>query len=173
LFRLKRKAMKRFVGFLLISLVLSCTTSSQEGIDNQNEKDMPTQSKAKSDADWKQQLSDAEYRVLRQCGTEAPGSGQYYHFYEEGVYRCAACGSELFGSEKKYDSGSGWPSFWDVLSDTSVVKLQDTSHGMHRVEVRCAHCGGHLGHVFTDGPAPTFKRYCINSVALKFVPAQK
>ncbi len=130
-------------------------------------------STAKSETEWKEELSPEQYRVLRQCGTEMPGSGKYYHFFEKGTYLCAGCGQELFSSEAKYSSGSGWPSFFDVLSGPDVILSEDTSHGMVRTEVRCAGCGGHLGHVFDDGPPPTGKRYCINSVSMKFKPAEK
>lgn len=124
----------------------------------------------KTEKEWQSQLSTEEYRVLRQCGTELPGTGKYYNFYEEGTYVCAGCGSELFSSDTKYSSGSGWPSFFDVISASGVTLSEDTSHGMIRSEVRCAQCGGHLGHVFPDGPPPTQKRYCINSVSIKFIP---
>ncbi|MBN2524719.1 MAG: peptide-methionine (R)-S-oxide reductase MsrB [Bacteroidales bacterium] len=122
----------------------------------------------KSDHQWQKELSTEEYKILRQCGTEAPGTGKYYHFFEEGTYLCAACGNELFNSDTKYSSGSGWPSFYDVISKSHVVLIEDTSHGMLRTEIRCANCGSHLGHVFKDGPEPTGLRYCINSIALKF-----
>lgn len=122
----------------------------------------------KSENEWKNELSPDEYKILRQCGTEAPGTGKYYDFFEKGTYLCAACGYELFDSKTKYSSGSGWPSFYDIISDSSVVLIEDNSHGMMRTEVRCSNCGGHLGHVFPDGPAPTNLRYCINSIALKF-----
>lgn len=123
----------------------------------------------KSDLEWKDDLNTEEYRVLRQCGTELPGTGKYDNFYEEGKYVCVGCGSELFISDTKYSSGSGWPSFSDVISDSNVVLLEDTSLGTKRIEVKCAQCGGHLGHVFPDGPAPTFQRYCINSASMKFI----
>ena len=126
----------------------------------------------RSDSDWKKKLSDEQYRVLRQCGTELPGTGRYYDFFEKGTYLCAACGNELFSSDSKYSSGSGWPSFFDILNDKTVVVLEDSTHGMVRTEVKCAVCGGHLGHVFPDGPAPSYKRYCINSASMEFVPVK-
>jgi peptide-methionine (R)-S-oxide reductase len=122
----------------------------------------------KSDQEWKEQLTDEEYKVLRQGGTEPPGSGELLYNQETGIYRCAACGNRLFKSETKFDSGSGWPSFWDVVDKDRVELHKDKSHGMTRTEVRCARCGSHLGHVFNDGPDPTGKRYCINSTALDF-----
>jgi len=113
-------------------------------------------------------LTDKQYRVLREGATEAPGSGDLLHVDEDGVFKCAGCGTALFDSETKFESGSGWPSFYDVKDADSIELEQDTSHGMDRIEVTCATCGGHLGHVFEDGPEPTGKRYCINSAALQF-----
>jgi peptide-methionine (R)-S-oxide reductase len=122
----------------------------------------------KSDKEWKEILSKEEYYVLRKADTEPAFSGEYVKHKADGTYVCAACGNELFSSETKFKSGSGWPSFWDKVSANSIETRQDTSHGMTRTEVLCAKCGGHLGHVFEDGPDPTGLRYCINSVALDF-----
>lgn len=125
-----------------------------------------------SDKDiYKDKLSPEQYRICRMGGTEAPGSGKYYKYSAKGTYICAACGQELFASETKFDSGTGWPSFTDAKNSKNVKLLEDNSHGMHRIEVQCSRCGSHLGHVFDDGPAPTGKRWCINSLALDFKPA--
>ncbi|MBD3318525.1 peptide-methionine (R)-S-oxide reductase MsrB [Candidatus Woesearchaeota archaeon] len=122
----------------------------------------------KSDEYWKKKLTSEQYRVLREKGTEAPFSGEYVKFDKKGKYVCAACGNVLFDSSTKFDSSCGWPSFYDAKKG-SVEFHDDDSHGMHRIEVTCKKCGGHLGHIFDDGPKPTGKRYCINSVSLKFV----
>ena len=118
--------------------------------------------------DWKDKLTPEQYKVLRQKGTELPFSGALLNNKDEGVYRCAACKTSLFSSKTKFDSGSGWPSFWDTIDESKVRLVADDSHGMHRTEVQCANCGGHLGHLFNDGPGPTGQRYCINSVSLDF-----
>lgn len=123
---------------------------------------------SKSDEEWKKELTDDEYYILRQKGTERAFTGKYYKYTEEGIYLCAGCGNELFASDTKYESGSGWPSYWAPLNNENVELKEDNSYGMVRIEVVCSKCGGHLGHVFDDGPDPTGKRFCINSAALDF-----
>jgi len=117
---------------------------------------------------WKLTLSPEQYKVLRECGTEPPFTGKYVNHKENGIYVCAACGNELFSSDTKFESGSGWPSFWDQVSEDSIERREDNSLWMKRIEIVCKKCGGHLGHVFDDGPNPTGLRYCINSLSLDF-----
>ena len=124
----------------------------------------------KTEAEWRAELTPEQYRILREKGTERAGTGALNHMKDEGVYRCAGCGAELFLSETKYDSGSGWPSFFKPASDEAVDTEEDGAFFMRRTEVLCSTCGGHLGHVFDDGPNPTGLRYCINSAALEFEP---
>lgn len=126
-------------------------------------KDLP-----KNEEEWQGVLSPEQYRVLRQKGTERPFTGEYWNHHEEGAYKCAGCGEVLFTSGQKFDSGCGWPSFYDAFDKSKIAEHTDTSHGMRRIEVTCAKCGGHLGHVFPDGPKPTGLRYCINSVSIEF-----
>jgi len=122
----------------------------------------------KTDEEWKKQLDPQQYRVLRKKATEPAFTGKYLHSKDKGVYVCAACGSELFSSDTKYDSGSGWPSFWTALAKDNIVEVPDRTLGMERVEILCKNCGSHLGHVFDDGPQPTGMRYCVNSLSLDF-----
>ena len=127
----------------------------------------------KTDEEWRQTLTPEQYRVLRRKGTERPFSGEYDKAKEKGTYVCAACGNPLFASDAKFDSGTGWPSFWEPLAGDSVATEEDRSLWMTRTEVLCSRCGGHLGHVFPDGPKPTGLRYCMNSVALKLRPDEE
>jgi peptide-methionine (R)-S-oxide reductase len=122
----------------------------------------------KSDAEWRRQLTPEQYQVMRQKGTEPAFTGAYYDHHEKGMYRCAACGAELYSSDTKFDSGTGWPSFGAPAGEQSIRYQEDTSHGMRRIEALCARCGAHLGHVFDDGPGPTGQRHCINSCSLQF-----
>jgi len=124
----------------------------------------------KSDAEWREELSPEEYQILREKGTEQAFTGEYYKTKTPGTYLCRACGNELFSSDTKYESGSGWPSFYEPLKPDAVEEHADDSYGMRRVEITCGRCGSHLGHVFPDGPQPTGQRYCMNSASLKLDP---
>lgn len=153
-----------YTGLFLV-LMSSCKSMSQEGAVNQpDRKDRIV----KSNDEWKKELPEDVYHVMREHGTERAFTGKLWDNHEEGTYVCAACNLELFSSNTKFESGTGWPSFYEPIAKDAVGEQKDTSYGMVRSEVHCARCGGHLGHVFDDGPKPTGLRYCINSASLKF-----
>jgi peptide-methionine (R)-S-oxide reductase len=126
----------------------------------------------RTEREWRTELTPEQYHVLREAGTERPFTGEYWNCHDDGTYHCRGCGAELFSSGTKFDSGTGWPSFWQPLENDAVELVRDRSHGMLRTEVRCRNCGSHLGHVFNDGPAPTGERYCMNSCALDLRSAE-
>lgn len=176
------------IALLSIAFVIGCERSAAVAADEQKNggasskaaskydpsKEKPVTDRVeKSDAEWKKELSDQQYNVLREKGTERAFTGELLNEHDTGVFRCSACGNPLFSSETKFESGTGWPSFYQPLEKGRVDVATDSTHGMTRDEVVCARCGGHLGHVFNDGPQPTGLRYCMNSVSLKFDKTEK
>lgn len=162
--------MKLTLLLLITSLLINTVLQAQENTPkDQTIKSEPMKDKVvKTESEWKECLSPEQYQVLREKGTEYAFTGKYYHFDKDGTYICAACGNKLFTSETKYDSGSGWPSFFKPYSEGAVKVEKDLSGGMDRLEITCGKCGSHLGHVFPDGPRPTGLRYCVNSLSLDF-----
>jgi peptide-methionine (R)-S-oxide reductase len=169
--------MKIITGIILtVVLLISCNEvyKSSSGVNMSDKKiaeKLVPDSTGKvnlTDEEWRSMLTDEQYQITRQCGTEPPFTGKYNKHYEAGIYFCSSCGNELFTSATKYDSGSGWPSFSKPLNNENISTKIDTTYGMNRMEIKCGRCGSHLGHVFEDGPLPTGLRYCVNSASLKF-----
>lgn len=156
--------MKQLLIIILILFIFSAYLISQEN-NNRKEKNVAN---LKSEGEWEKILTKEQYHVMREKGTEQPFTGKYWNHFEKGYYKCAACGEVLFESNAKFDAGCGWPSFYKAIDKSKIREKDDYSFGMHRIEVMCKNCGGHLGHVFPDGPKPTGLRYCINSVSIKF-----
>ena len=152
--------------------VFSCQYSQNKNKISSNKKQNISNKMKKTEVEWKSSLTDQEYRILREKGTERAFTGKYDGHFEEGVYNCAGCGTQLFESETKYRSGCGWPAFYDAIPG-AIEEHDDNTLGMRRIEITCSKCDGHLGHVFNDGPNPTGLRYCVNSVSMDFQPSKK
>ena len=155
----------KFLIAIMMCFILAGTSCAQKKKSNVPQKFEVT----KSDAEWRKQLTAEQFQVTRKAGTESPYTGKYWDNHQKGIYKCVCCGQELFTSDTKFESGTGWPSFWKPVNQKNVVELNDGSFGMDRTEVLCSRCGAHLGHVFDDGPKPTGLRYCMNSASLDFV----
>jgi peptide-methionine (R)-S-oxide reductase len=174
-----------FSTVIIIAGILLWSYSGQENklINTSNKKLLPDSTKkqgekmsdkiVKTEEEWKKELTPEQYRILREKGTERAFTGKYWNNFEFGTYVCAACGTELFESDTKFESSCGWPSYFEAIDSSRIIYKEDRSFGMTRTEVMCAKCGGHLGHIFDDGPPPTGKRYCINSGAMKFIKKEK
>lgn len=161
-----------FAALISISFP-ACAQTTNKDANKLTTATMETFEIKKSEDEWRKQLTPVQFGILREKGTERPYTGEYDKFFEEGTYYCAACGTELFTSNTKYNSGCGWPAFYEPSVNKNIVEKKDVSYGMVRIEVMCAKCGGHLGHVFEDGPQPTGLRYCINSGSLRFEAEKK
>ncbi len=162
------------IGILIVGISLyparsvEKKTSKQKTVTTKEASELSNEMK-RTDEEWKKLLTEEQYRVTRQCGTEPAFTGKYYNFKGNGKYLCVCCGNELFESDTKYESGSGWPSFWEAVSNGAITEKVDQSLGMMRTEIKCGRCDAHLGHIFEDGPKPTGLRFCVNSASLKFV----
>ncbi len=159
--------MRCLISIILLFSLNACAQNQTKDKENTMEEKI-----VKSNDEWKKVLTPMQFFVTREHGTERPFTGEYDDFYEKGIYQCVCCGAELFESDTKFDAGCGWPSFYDIKDNKNIKLIEDNSLGMHRIEVRCAQCDAHLGHVFPDGLKPTGLRYCINSASLKFNAAK-
>jgi peptide-methionine (R)-S-oxide reductase len=162
---IKKKIQMKFLIAITMCFILAGTSCAQKKNSNAPQKFEVT----KSDAEWRKQLTAEQFQVTRKAGTESPYTGKYWDNHQKGIYKCICCGQELFTSDTKFESGTGWPSFWKPVNQKNVLEINDGSFGMDRTEVLCSRCGAHLGHVFDDGPKPTGLRYCMNSASLDFV----